>query len=434
MDLLDGAHAPAWARDAAGPADDRSRLPVVPPVEAQVATVWADALGLDAVGPDDDFFELGGDSLSAMQILARISRDFDLSLSETDLFAARTVRGLAGVIRKAASRVDDHPAIRPVPGPRTRFPATSAQRRLWVLDHIIPSPEVYNVRYLVRMTGPLDHEALRVAFERVEERHEALRVHFETEDGLPVQVVGPCRPFELPIQDLRDRSPDAGRDEALREAAIDAARRFPLDGDRLWRARLFQTADEEHYLWLNLHHTITDGWSLGVLFQDLEAFYEAALTGSAARVAPLDVQYGDYAVWENECRPSPAFREHLEFWKKNLAGPLPSLDLPFAKTRPVWQNYRGERIRFEIRPQLVAQIDRLCGELSVTRFMVGLAAFQTVLHRYTGVDTLLLGTPVANRTHTEVGSLVGLFVNTVVLRTSLEGDPTFRELLVRVLV
>jgi hypothetical protein len=282
------------------------------------------------------------------------------------------------------------------------------------------------------MTGPLDAEALRLAFERVEERHEALRVHFETEDGLPVQVFGPCRPFALPVADLRTDTPAHGRDVALRESSGDAATRIALDGERLWRVKLYRTADQEHYLWLNMHHTITDGCSLGVLFRDLEAYYEAARTGRPAWLVPLAVQYGDYATWEQEFRRSAAHREQVEFWKKALALPVAPVDLPFSKPRPAWQNYRGEVVRFEVPRELVAGIDRLCRTLSVTRFMVGLAAFQTVLHRYTGLDTVLLGTPVANRTRKEVEPLVGLFVNTLVLRTDLAGDPTFRDLLERV--
>ncbi|HKB00610.1 MAG TPA: condensation domain-containing protein, partial [Gemmataceae bacterium] len=397
-----------------------------------MAEVWADVLGRTDIGPDDDFFNLGGDSLAGMQILARLTQRDDPKLTEADLYAARTVRGLAALLTRREAVGSRPSAIRPVAGPRTRFPATSAQQRLWVLDHIIPSPEVYNVQLLVRMSGPLDLEALRVAFERVEERHEALRVHFETEDGLPVQVVGPCHPFALPVTDLRAHGPEAGRDFAIREAAADAARHIALDGDRLWNVKLYRTADEEHYLWLNLHHTITDGWSLGVFFTDLEAYYKAAPVGTPCGLDPLAVHYGDYAAWEAEFRQSGDYRDQVQFWKRTLAPPLPALDLPFSKPRPVWQNYHGERVRFEVRPELVAGMDRLCRELSVTRFMVGLASFQTVLHRYTGQDTVLLGTPAANRTRKEVEPLLGLFVNTLVLRTSLAGDPTFRELLERV--
>jgi hypothetical protein len=281
------------------------------------------------------------------------------------------------------------------------------------------------------MAGRLDPELLRGAFEQVEDRHEALRVHFEAEDGLPVQVVGPGRPFALPVEDLRPLGPAAGREHVLRETAADAARRFRLDGDRLWRVRLYRTADDEHYLWLNLHHTITDGYSVGVLFRDLEAYYEAARAGTPARLPDLPVQYGDYAAWEQGWRRSPAYREQVAFWKETLAAPLPTLDLPFANPRPPEPSFRGERMRFEVRPELAARIDRLCREHAVSRFLVGLAAFQTVLHRYTGLDNLPLGAPVKNRAHAETRHLVGLFVNTVVLRTSLAGDPTFADQLGR---
>ena len=167
--------------------------------------IWADVLGLDTVEPDENFFELGGDSLSAALILSRVSRHFHCRLVESDLFAARTVRGLCAALKRATPAHSIEPTIAPLAGPRVRFPATAAQRRLWILDHIIPNPEVYNVRYLVRVEGTLVTDALRVAFEQLENRQEALRVHFETEDGLPVQVVGAPRRFELPFVDLSNQ-------------------------------------------------------------------------------------------------------------------------------------------------------------------------------------------------------------------------------------
>jgi len=435
MALLDGAGAPPGTGDDAPSVADcaPNRCPdAARPVEFEVAAIWADVLGLDAVGPDDDFFELGGDSLSAVQILSRVSNRFGTRLAESELFVARTVRGLVAVIWRAGAGPTCEPPLRAVPGPRTRFPATAAQRRLWILDHIIPNPEVYNVRYLVRMDGSLDVAALRLAFEQVEARQEALRVHFETEDGLPVQVVDAPSRFQLPFADLRELPAAEAQDVVRREAAADAARRFPLDNRRLWRVKLYRTGDTEYYLWLNMHHTITDGWSLGVLFRDLEAYYDAAIAETAAELPALAVQYGDCGLWEEEFRRSAGYRDQVEFWKRVLAPPIPTLDLPFAKPRPRWQTFKGERIRFEVPPELVAGIDRVCRAGSVTRFMFGLAAFQTVLNRYTGIDTVLLGTPVANRARAAVEPLIGLFANTVVLKTDLTRHSTFREILERV--
>lgn len=408
--------------------------PVPPPsVEAAIAAIWADVLELDAVRPDDDFFDLGGDSLSAVQILTRISRRFNYKVSEGELFTARTVRGLAQVVGQGVTGSGaGGSALAPVAGPRTRFPATAAQRRLWILDHILPNPEVYNVGFLVRVQGQLDVDALRTALEQVELRHEALRVRFETEDGLPVQVVGEPRPFDLPFVDLRDRPEAERRAIATAESTACLSARIPLTAERLYRVKLYRTGADEYLLWLNMHHTITDGWSWGVFFKDLEAYYEAARAGAPPKVRPLPIQYGDYSVWEAGQRQTPAAREQVEYWKKVLAPPVPTLDLPFARPRPVWQTFKGATVRFDLPKKLVGAIDRLSRQESVTRFMVGLAAFQAVLHRYTGCDNLLLGTPVANRNRGETEPLVGLFVNTVVLRTDLSGDPTFRDLLERV--
>src|SRR4051812_17272564 len=202
MDLLPGAPA--------APRQDGEIAAPVPPqkpgvsLEDEVAAIWAEVLELDAVKPDDDFFELGGDSLSAVQILTRITRRFNYKVTEVELFTARTVRGLCQVIGQGvAGSTGEAAQLAPVAGPRTRFPATAAQRRLWILDHILPNPEVYNVGFLVRIQGQLDVEALHAAFEQVERRHEALRVHFETEDGLPAQVVGESRRRGATVAALR---------------------------------------------------------------------------------------------------------------------------------------------------------------------------------------------------------------------------------------
>jgi amino acid adenylation domain-containing protein len=402
-------------------------------VEGEVAAIWADVLELDAVKPDDDFFDLGGDSLSAVQILSRISRRFNYRVTEVELFTVRTVRGLSQVIQRAVGAASGGgPPLAPVGGPRTRFPATAGQRRLWILDHILPNPEVYNVGFLVRIQGDIDVDALRAAFEQVERRHEVLRVHFETEDGLPVQVVGEPRQFDLPFVDLRDTAEPERRAIAVAESTACLSARIPLTNERLYRVKLYRSGTDEFLLWVNLHHAITDGWSCGVCFRDLEAYYEAARSGHSPKVRPLSIQYGDYSVWEAAVRKTPAFRDQVDYWKTVLAAPVPTLDLPFARARPVWQTFKGSVYKFELPKKLVGAVDRLSRQESVTRFMVGLAAFQAVLHRYTGSDNLLLGTPVANRNRGETEPLVGPFVNTVVLRTDLSGDPTFRQLLERV--
>src|SRR5262245_32094725 len=269
MSLMDGVPAPLELLAEPAASADCTLTPCTS-VETEVAAIWAEVLGLEAVAPNDDFFELGGDSLSAALILTLVQRQFHCRLSEGDLFTARTVRGLCTFLRRIVFDSGQiGPPLVPIDGPRTRFPATSAQRRLWILDHIIPNPEVYNVFHLVRIDGALDADALRAALEQVEQRHESLRVHFETEDGLPVQVVGAPRPFELPFADLRGMSAADAHEIVVREAAADAALRIPLDAVRLWRTKLYRTGEGQSYLWLNMHHTITDGWSLGVFFKDL---------------------------------------------------------------------------------------------------------------------------------------------------------------------
>jgi amino acid adenylation domain-containing protein len=402
-------------------------------LEQVVVAVWEEVLELDDIGPDDDFFDLGGDSLSAIQILSRLGKLFDVKLSEAEFFTARTVKGLCQFIRQAQKRTSESGAfLRAQPGPRQVFPTTSSQQRLWVLNQLIPNPEVYNIPFLLQIQGDLDIEALRTAFAVVEARHEVLRSHYESANGVPIQVIAPPSRFALPFVDLR-HLPHADRMAQITfEAAAQASRPMDLTAPRLWEAKLFQTGSDEYYLWTNLHHNLTDGWSYGVLFKDLEAAYEAARKGVKATLPELAIQYGDYAVWQREWLKTASYREQVEHWKKVLAAPVATLELPFSKPRPRTQTFKGAIHTFQVPRKLTNAVDRFCRQESVTRFMVGLAAFNVLLHRYTGQEDLLVGTPVAGRNQPELEPLVGLFVNTLILRTNVGGDPTFKDLIDRV--
>lgn len=408
--------------------------PVIRPEEV-IAQIWAEVMDLDEVKPDDDFFELGGDSLHAVQILSRISKRFQFKLSEGELFTARTPRGLYELLGSAGNPENGPALVAQKGDPRpTHFPATSAQRRLWFLDRFIANPEVYNVPFLVAIQGDLDPLALAVAFSRLEQRHEALRTRLVERDGLPEQEVLPAQTVSLPVHDLRNLPESKRRETAIQEATHDAKTPFALSGERLYRLKLYRTGADEHLLYLNFHHAITDGWSWGILFKDLEEFYEAERNKRSDKLAPLPVQYGDYALWQREWVQSEACREQVKYWKEALGDHPTPINLPFAKPRPKMQSFQGGWKRFEISKKLQAAIDKLARECSTTRFMIGLAALETVLHRYTGQDDLLIGTPVAGRNKAEIEPLVGMFVNTLVLRTNLADKPTFLQLLERIRV
>jgi amino acid adenylation domain-containing protein len=409
--------------------------PVILHPEREIADLWAEVLELDAVEPDDDFFELGGDSLSAIQILARISKRFKMKLSEAELFTARTPRALTQLLQSVAAPVA-HGSLETRSGldsgPRDRAPATSAQRRFWVLDQLIDRPAVYNVPFLIRLQGDLDFPAFSKAFRQIEDRHAVLRTHFEAADGIPVQVVGTLPDYDLPFADLRSLTESRRRESVRQESETDAAARIPLDGDRLWRAKLYRTGHDEFFLFVNMHHAITDGWSWRVLFEDLEEYYESAHDGHPPTFKPLPLTYGDFADWQHDWESSANATAQVDYWKATLTPAIPPLDLPFAKPRPRTRTHRGGYLRFDVPQKLLGSVDRLCRQRGATRFMVGLAAYETLLHRYTGLTDLAVGSPVANRNRTELEPIVGMFVNTLILRTNLDGDPTFTDLIDRV--
>ncbi len=400
---------------------------------AKVCGIWADALQLDSIGPDEDFFELGGDSLSAVIILTRVSRQFHAKLSEGELFTARTVRGMCALLEAAlADNTESQLAPIQTDASQTRYPASRGQQRLWFMDQTSGRPEVYNVPFLLRWQGPLDVEALRIAHEQLEARHHILRTHLEHADGQFWQVVGPPERFELPVTDLRSQPATEHEKIALAEAVMDARTPFDLKARRLYQVKLYRTGTDE-YLWgMTFHHSIIDGWSFGVMFSDLEALYEAARNDQTAALPPMPIQYGDYGRWEREHLTTPKTREHIEYWKKQLAGPIPTLDLPFAKPRPPRRAGNGGYHPFVISRKLLNAIDKLGRQESATRFMIGLAAWQILLGRLTEQTDIAVGSPVAGRSRPETEPLIGMFTNMLVLRTSLEGNPSFRDVLERV--
>ncbi len=437
MALLDGAPRDDRGEaviftDLGDPVADAPTAAVRLALAATVAGIWADVLQLDSVGPDEDFFELGGDSLSAVMILTRVGQQLGVKVTEAELFTARTARGLSDLLRAAIGGPDGEAA--PIKADRStdRHPASRGQRRLWFMDQTMGRPAVYNVPFLMRCQGPLDVEVLRAAYEQLEARHDILRTRLEQADGKLWQVVGHPERFELPVIDLRPRPAAERQAAALAEAVADAGMPFDLAGHRLYRVRLYRTGADE-YLWgMNFHHTVTDGWSFGVMFKDLETFYEAAKAGRPADVPPLPIQYGDYARWEEGHLATPAVRDHVGYWKRHLAGPIPALDLPFAKPRPAERACDGGYHQFLVPRKLLGAIDKLGRQESVTRYMIGLAAWQVVLARLTGQTDIAVGSPVAGRTRPETEPLIGMFTNMLVLRTSLAGDPTFRDVLERV--
>ncbi|HKZ03856.1 MAG TPA: amino acid adenylation domain-containing protein [Methylomirabilota bacterium] len=348
--------------------------------------------------------------------------------------ARRRVAGLSGEerARLEARLLERGPAARPtIPrrNPGTALPLSLTQQRLWFLHQLAPDTHAYHIPLVARLRGVLAVEALRRALEAVVHRHEALRTSFVLEGDVPVQRVAPPAPVALPVESLEDRaSPEAAAREAAR---CETGAPFDLARGPLIRARLFRLAADDHVLALTVHHLVSDAWSMGLLARELEAGYAAARAGRAAPLAPLPVQYGDYAVWQQGRLDTPEMAAQATYWEKRLAGAPPALALPTDRPRPAVQSFAGARVPVAIGPEVTEALRALARQEGATLYMVLLAGFQLLLARYAEQEDVLVGSPIAGRPAGELEGLIGFFANTVVLRGDLGGDPTFRELLRR---
>ncbi|HEU4561105.1 MAG TPA: amino acid adenylation domain-containing protein, partial [Longimicrobium sp.] len=283
-----------------------------------------------------------------------------------------------------------------------------------------------------RLGGALDRAALERALGEIVRRHEALRTTFAELDGSPVQVIAPFGGFALPVEDLSDLS-EADREAAVRHRVDEEARRaFDLAAGPLFRAALLRVDAEDHVLVLSMHHIVSDGWSMGVLFRELATLYEAYRDGGESPLAELAVQYTDYAVWQREQLTGESLNRQLSYWREQLAGAPELLELPTDHPRPAVQTYRGESVGVNFSPELLERLQALGRSEGATLYMTLLGAFQVLLSKYSGSEDIVVGSPIAGRTRGEVEELIGFFVNTLVLRTGLSGDPPFREALRRV--
>ncbi len=314
-------------------------------------------------------------------------------------------------------------------------PLSYAQQRIWFLDQFEPGSPYYNVPSAVRITGRLRITALEQSLDAIRARHEVLRTSFAAVDGVARPVVSPEPHHALAVIDLRGL-PQAEREvEAQRRIAEEARRPFDLSTGPLLRATLLRLADEDHIALVTMHHVVSDGWSVGVMIRELAAFYDAFSTGRSAADAglpPLPIQYGDYAAWQRRWLASGVAQTQLEFWKKQLAGLPPLLELPTDRPRPAVQTLNGARHTFTVSSETAKGVMDLSRKEGVTLFMTLLAAFQTLLHRYAAQEDIAVGTPIAGRNRPEIENLIGFFVNTLVIRSDLSGAPSFRELLHRV--
>ncbi|HEX3126202.1 MAG TPA: amino acid adenylation domain-containing protein, partial [Thermoanaerobaculia bacterium] len=386
------------------------------PAERAVAAVWRELLGLREVGVHDSFFELGGHSLLGTQVTARLHQAFGVSLPLEVLFSHPTIAELASLLEGVAA--EEQTGV-PRREPGAVLPLSFAQERLWFLDRLEPGSSAYNVPNAIRLTGDLDVEALAAALRAVVQRHEMLRTAFrEDAEGRPYQVVSGAVELPLPVIDVAP-------DELQGLAMAEALRPFDLTRAPLLRAVLFRLGEREHVFLVTFHHVAADGWSIAVFVREIAALY------AGAELPELAVQYGDFALWQREYLQGETLESQLRWWRGELAGAPAVLELPADRPRPAEKSGRGALVPAGLPADLRASLEELARREGATLFMVLLAGFQALLHRCNQADDVLVGTPVANRRLPELEPIIGHFVNNLVMRGRMDGDPDFRALLGR---
>ncbi|WP_026785829.1 non-ribosomal peptide synthetase [Planktothrix rubescens] len=396
------------------------------PIEEKIAQIWAEVLKLERVSIEDNFFELGGHSLLATQVISRCQEAFEIALPLRYLFESPTIAQLSAVILTELQTGSGLklPAIVPL-NRQDDIPLSWAQERLWFVNQLEGESGAYTIDLTMRLLGNLNVKALEKAFQAIIQRHEPLRTQFKLKDNKPIQAIAPSINFTLPIV----QSQPLQVEQLLTEAASEP---FDLANGSVLRVKLWQVGADEYVLLLAIHHIAADGWSLGVLIDELSAYYRSFSTGTKADLATLPIQYADFAVWQRQWLTNEVLERQLSYWKQQLKG-IPLLhQLKGDRPRPAIQTFRGGTEKLQLDSKLTQQLKKLSQESGSTLFMTLLAGFAVLLSRYSGQTDLVIGSPIANRNRTEIEKLIGFFVNSLVLRFDLSQEPTFEDFLAQV--
>ncbi len=400
-------------------------------LEKALAEIWRDVLGVEAVSVVENFFDLGGHSLTAAQCAARIRKTFEVDVPVRLMFTQNTVAKLAKTI--AGLQAQQQRGLAPIPrqpgAPDRRL--AFAQERLWYFGQLAPDSSVYHQPFSMRLRGPLDVVAMSRAFRTIVDRHEPLRTAFPAEDGQPVAAVDLAGAFRLPMIDARGLTPAARA--AMRDRLVQDAFETPfrLDREPGFRALLFRAGEQDHALLLCLHHIISDGWSAGVLIVELTRAYADLVHGRQPDLPDLPIRYADYVAWSRHEDREKETLAQLAYWREKLKGEPPVLQLPADRPRPADFRFHGRNYFFELPSELMNRVRERGAREEATPFMFLLAAMNIMLYRYSGQRDIWIGSPVANRKRLETEPLIGLFFNTLVFRSDLTGAPTVRDLLNR---
>ena len=407
----------------------RSFSPPTTAMEELLAGLWTRLLNVKQISTDDNFFTLGGHSLLATRIVSQLHKLLQVEVPFTALFESPT---LGGTAKRLEALVQQQRGLETPPIVRVsrdgELPLSFAQQRLWFLDQLQPNSAGYNNASALRLKGPLNVDALEQTFSEIVRRHEILRTSFRSIRGNPVQVIEPHVSVRLTLND----SSQHDEAELARIISDESAAPFDLATGPLWRVKLLHLGPEDYVLIVTMHHIVTDAWSNGVFMQEASALYNSFLKQQPVFLPELPVQYADFATWQHQLLAGEQLEKHLAYWREQLRGPLPMLELPGDRPRPEIRTFHGARQTVSFAKDLTDELRTFSRERGVTLFMTLVAAFKVLLHHYTKQDDVVIGTDVANRNRTETEGLIGFFVNQLVLRTDLSANPTAGELLERV--
>lgn len=415
-------------------ADSASSTQYVAPnssTETLLCELWCEVLNLERIGTQDNFFELGGHSLLATKLVSRISESFDIDLPLRALFDHPTVITLAVKVEEAAETAR-RPAITAVDRNQP-LPMSMAQERLWIIEQLSPGNTAYNMPAALRLRGNIDSDILATALDQLVARHESLRTYFASDSqGIGLQVIGTDNLAKLSIEDA-DESLDPSNPEAYLQKILneEANTPFVLTSGPLFRARLISLGHQDHALLINMHHIISDGWSISILQREWVAIYNALMSCSPIELADLTVQYADYAQWQRQWLSADVQKLNLDFWLDNLADAPACITLPLDRPRPEQQSFAGASYQFTLDTDKTLALKQLSQSSGNTLYTSLLASFGLLLSRYSGQSDVCIGTPVAGRQDSALEGLIGYFINTVVIRGDLSGNPSVLQLLER---
>ncbi len=409
------------------PSSPKNFEPPQTDTENQLAEIWKEILGLPSMGIYDNFFHLGGHSLLVIKMVHRIQQAMKKEIPLHIVFESPTIEELANYLKLGDNKLENIPRVE-----QKKYPLSLAQQRLWFLTKLEPKNPFYNISLAKLLVGKLNIDNLETAFNVILKRQKSLRTQFREEDGAPYQEVIPFKHKKIPYLDLTIYEEFKRKEKIEQIIREEPQKTFRIGDAPLIRTMLIKWQEEKHILFLGMHHIISDGWSLKVLWEELTLVYNSLQQRKEVDLTPLPIQYTDFSIWQLDQLKGVTLQKQEEYWRNQFSGEILTLDLPTDWPRPKIQKYSGASVSIDLEENLSLAIEELAHQENITAFMVLLTAWNILLSKYSGQDNIVVGAPIANREHNQTENLIGFFVNTLALRTDLSNSPTFLELLQQV--